>query len=76
MHIQNGISEALTVSISINAQLFFSIFMLLLQGMGFGWFGFFFYICMLIQHLKYPSPQTVCMVIKYNEKERDLWLKH
>lgn len=42
MHIQNGISEALTVSISINAQLFFSIFMLLLQGMGFGWFGVFF----------------------------------
>lgn len=43
MHIQNGISEALTVSISINAQLFFSIFMLLLQGMGFGWFGVFFF---------------------------------
>jgi len=43
MHIQNGLSGALTVSISINAQLFFSIFMLLLQGTGFGLLGFFFF---------------------------------
>lgn len=46
MHIQNGVSGALTVSISINAQLFSSIFMLLLQGLGFG--CYLFYICLYV----------------------------
>lgn len=61
MHIQNGISGALTASISINAQLFFSIFMLLFAGHGF-WLLLllgFFNICMLIQRLKDLLPKLL-----------------